>query len=58
MPSEQAFSVAGDIVTKKRNRMVGSTIKLLMLTVTILLWWRLVVQQVTKYVREDLELSL
>lgn len=32
MPSEQAFSVAGDIVTKKRNRMVGSTIRLLMLT--------------------------
>ena len=32
LPSEQAFSIAGDIVTKKRNRMVGSTIKLLMLT--------------------------
>ena len=32
VPSEQAFSVAGDIVTKKRNRMVGSTIKLLLLT--------------------------
>ena len=32
MPLEQAFSVAGDIVTKKRNRMVGSTIRLLMLT--------------------------
>jgi len=27
-------------------------------SVTILLWWRLVAQQVTKYVREDLELSL
>jgi len=26
--------------------------------VTILLWWRLVAQQVTKYVRVDLELSL
>jgi len=32
VPSEQAFSVAGDIVTKKRNPMVGSTIRLLMLT--------------------------
>ena len=32
VPSEQAFSVTGDIVTKKRNRMVGSTIRLLMLT--------------------------
>ena len=32
VPSEQAFSVAGDIVTKKWNSMVGSTIKLLMLT--------------------------
>ena len=34
VPSERAFSVAGDLATKKRNRMVGSTIKLLMLTVT------------------------
>jgi len=32
VPSEQAFSVAGDIVTKKCNCMVGSTIRLLMLT--------------------------
>lgn len=32
VPSEQAFSVASDIVTKKRNRMVGSTVRLLMLT--------------------------
>ena len=32
VPSEQAFSVAGNIVTKKPNRMVGSTVRLLMLT--------------------------
>jgi len=35
------------------------TVKDLMLaSVTILLWWRLVIQQVTNYLREDLELSL
>ena len=32
VPSEQAFSVAGDIVTKKRNRMTANTIRLAMLT--------------------------
>ena len=32
VPSEQAFSVAGDIVTKKRNRLEASTVRLLMLT--------------------------
>jgi len=32
VPSEQAFSVAGDIVAKKRNRLESNTIRLLMLT--------------------------
>jgi len=32
VPSEQAFSVAGDIVTKKPNRLEANTIRLLMLT--------------------------
>ena len=32
MPSEQACSVAGDIVTKECNPIFGSTIQLLMLT--------------------------
>jgi len=30
--SEQAFSVAGDIVTKKRNRLEANSVRLLMLT--------------------------
>ena len=32
VPSEQAFSVAGDIVPKKRNRLEANTVRLLMLT--------------------------
>jgi len=37
----------------KAGPFVGS-----IMDVTILLWWRLVVQQVTKYVLDDLELLL
>ena len=32
VPSEQAFSVAGDIVTKKRKRLESNTVRLLVLT--------------------------
>ena len=32
VPSEQVFSVAGGIVSKKRNRLEADTIQLLMLT--------------------------
>ena len=32
VPSEQAFSVAGDIFSKKTNRLEADTIRLLMLT--------------------------
>ena len=49
VPSEQAFSVAGDIVTKKRNRLEASTVRLLMLTKA---WLGLVEYERTEYTEE------
>ena len=49
VPSEQAFSVAGDIVSKKRNRLEADTIRLLMLTKA---WLGLVEFKKDEYVEE------
>ena len=49
VPSEQAFSIAGDIVTKKRNRLEASTVRLLMLTKA---WLGFVEYERTEYTEE------
>ena len=50
--SEQAFSVAGDIVAKKRNRLQSNTVRLVMLTKS---WLGLVEYEMEEFAEELLD---